>query len=67
MGDILVVDDEPKLGKLVAEMLEVDGHHVQRVGGGKDALSAMANFAMDVVVTDLRMPDVEASRSWPRR
>ena len=59
MGDILVVDDEPKLGKLVAEMLEVDGHHVQRVGGGKDALSAMANFAMDVVVTDLRMPDVD--------
>ena len=32
MGDILVVDDEPKLGKIVAEMLELDGHHVQRVG-----------------------------------
>ena len=59
MGDILVVDDEPKLGKLVAEMLELDGHHVQRVGGGKEALSAMANFAMDVVVTDLRMPEVD--------
>jgi DNA-binding NtrC family response regulator len=59
MGDILVVDDEPKLGKLVAEMLELDGHHVQRVGGGKDALSAMTNFAMDVVVTDLRMPEVD--------
>jgi DNA-binding NtrC family response regulator len=59
MGDILVVDDEPKLGKLVAEMLELDGHHVQRVGSGKDALSAMATFAMDVVVTDLRMPEVD--------
>ena len=59
MGDILVVDDEPKLGKLVAEMLELDGHYVQRVGGGKEALSAMGNFSMDVVVTDLRMPDVD--------
>ena len=59
MGDILVVDDEPKLGKIVTEMLELDGHHVQRVGGGKQALTAMANFAMDVVVTDLRMPDVD--------
>jgi len=59
MGDILVVDDEPKLGKLVAEMLELDGHHVQRVRGGKAALTAMSNFAMDVVVTDLRMPDVD--------
>ena len=59
MGDILVVDDEPKLGKLVAEMLELDGHHVQRVAGGKQALTAMSNFAMDVVVTDLRMPEVD--------
>jgi two-component system, NtrC family, response regulator HydG len=54
-----VVDDEPKLGKLVAEMLELDGHYVQRVGGGKEALSAMGNFSMDVVVTDLRMPEVD--------
>ncbi|MGZ6131539.1 MAG: sigma-54-dependent transcriptional regulator [Myxococcaceae bacterium] len=59
MGDILVVDDEPKLGRLVAEMLELDGHYVQRVGGGKEALSAMGNFSMDVVVTDLRMPEVD--------
>jgi len=59
MGDILVVDDEPKLGKLVAEMLELDGHYVQRVGGGREALSAMSNFSMDVVVTDLRMPEVD--------
>jgi len=59
MGDILVVDDEPKLGKLVAEMLELDGHQVQRVGSGRDALSVMNNFAMDVVVTDLRMPEVD--------
>ena len=59
MGDILVVDDEPKLGKLVAEMLELDGHQVQRVGGGRDALSVLNNFAMDVVVTDLRMPEVD--------
>jgi len=59
MGDILVVDDEPKLGKLVAEMLELDGHTVQRVGGGREALAAMKNFAMDVVVTDLRMPEVD--------
>jgi DNA-binding NtrC family response regulator len=59
MGDILVVDDEPKLGKLVAEMLELDGHYVQRVGGGREALQAMGNFSMDVVVTDLRMPEVD--------
>ena len=59
MGDILVVDDEPKLGKLLTEMLELDGHYVQWVAGGREAISAMSNFAMDVVLTDLRMAEVD--------
>ena len=59
MGDILVVDDEPKLGKLLTEMLELDGHYVQWVAGGREAISAMSNFAMDVVLTDLRMAGVD--------
>jgi DNA-binding NtrC family response regulator len=54
-----VVDDEPKLGKLTAEMLALDGHAVVRAGGGRDALALLAARAFDVVVTDLRMPDVD--------
>jgi DNA-binding NtrC family response regulator len=55
---ILVVDDEPKLGRVVAEMLELDGHAVVRAGGGRDALARLA-APFDVVVTDLRMPEVD--------
>jgi two-component system response regulator HydG len=59
MARILVVDDEVKLGKVAAEMLELDGHEVSRATGGRQALVALAAGAIDVVLTDLRMPDVD--------
>ncbi len=59
MARILVVDDEPKLGQLVAEMLQVDGHQVARAAGGREALERLAGDPFDVVITDLRMPEVD--------
>ena len=72
MSRVLVVDDEPKLGKLTAEMLELDGHEVACVGSGRQALVELAAGSWDVVVTDLRMPEVDglsvlaAARTLPR-
>jgi DNA-binding NtrC family response regulator len=59
MARVLVVDDEPKLGKLTAEMLALDGHAVVRAGGGKEGLALLTAQSFDVVVTDLRMPEVD--------
>jgi two-component system response regulator HydG len=59
MARILVVDDEPKLGKLVTEMLERDGHSVARAGGGRQALVELAARPYELVLTDLRMPEVD--------
>jgi DNA-binding NtrC family response regulator len=59
MARILLADDEPKLGKLLAEMLERDGHVVARVGGGRQALVELAAQKFDLVLTDLRMPEVD--------
>ncbi|HZZ82898.1 MAG TPA: sigma-54 dependent transcriptional regulator [Anaeromyxobacteraceae bacterium] len=59
MARVLVVDDEPKLGRFVAEMLELDGHEVARVGSGREALGLLAARSFEVVVTDLRMPEVD--------
>ncbi|MBK8014470.1 MAG: sigma-54-dependent Fis family transcriptional regulator [Deltaproteobacteria bacterium] len=59
MTKILVVDDEPKLGRIIAEMLEVQGYHVTLARGGKAALDQMEASVPDVIVTDLRMPDVD--------
>jgi DNA-binding NtrC family response regulator len=59
MSHVLVVDDEPKLGRVVAQMLELDGHQVALAGGGREALALLAQKRFDVVVTDLRMPEVD--------
>ncbi len=59
MACVLVVDDEPKLGRVVAQMLELDGHRVVRAGGGGEALARLGEEDFDVVVTDLRMPEVD--------
>jgi DNA-binding NtrC family response regulator len=59
MARVLVVDDEPRLGKLASEMLELDGHAVVRAGGGREALVRLASEKFEVVVTDLRMPEVD--------
>ena len=59
MARILVVDDEPKLAKLVTEMLERDGHAVVRAVGGRQALVELASRPFDLVLTDLRMAEVD--------
>jgi DNA-binding NtrC family response regulator len=72
MARVLVVDDEPKLGKFVAQGLQLDGHEVERAAGGREALGLLER-GFEVVITDLRMPDVDglavlnAARSRPER
>ena len=59
MARILLVDDEPKLGKLLGEMLEREGHAVTRVSGGRQALVELHTRQFDLVLTDLRMPEMD--------
>jgi len=54
---ILVVEDEPDIGGLIAHALERDGQtSVELVGTGDAALAAIADRAPDVVVLDLNLP-----------
>ncbi|HET9623865.1 MAG TPA: sigma-54 dependent transcriptional regulator [Kofleriaceae bacterium] len=55
----MIVDDEAKLGRILVEMLEGAGHEVAHVTGGAEALRRVGAGALDVVITDLRMPDVD--------
>jgi DNA-binding NtrC family response regulator len=59
MGRIVVADDEPKLGRLVTEMLALDGHQVRRASGGRQAIAEIQESGADVVITDLKMPEVD--------
>ena len=54
---ILVVEDEPDIGGLIAHALERDGQTaVELVGTGDAALAAIAERPPDVVVLDLNLP-----------
>ena len=59
MARIMVVDDEPKLSRLISEMLELAGHEVVRANGGRAALVELAARPLDLVITDLRMAEVD--------
>jgi signal transduction histidine kinase len=58
---VLVVDDEPDITEVLAEVLARDGHEVTTAGDGEAALAALAGDACDVLVTDLRMPGLDGA------
>jgi signal transduction histidine kinase/CheY-like chemotaxis protein len=56
---ILVVDDEPEIAEMLADMLAVHGHRVETAGNGAIALEKLRQHAYDVILTDLRMPELD--------
>jgi two-component system, NtrC family, response regulator PilR len=54
---ILVVDDEPSLRELLVIMLRKDGFDVSVAATRTAAIEALAKTAVDLVITDLRLPD----------
>jgi PAS domain S-box-containing protein len=56
---ILVVDDEPEVATVLSEYLAEDGHHVDVAGDGLQALQKIAHGAYDVILSDLRMPNLD--------
>ena len=61
-GRILVVDDEDALAHLVCEALGADGHHAEAAASGLEALSRLRAREYDLVVSDVKMPDMGAQR-----
>ena len=55
---ILVVDDEPDVRAGLAAVLEREGYAVELAAGGPQALARVAEGRLDLMVTDLRMPDL---------
>jgi DNA-binding response OmpR family regulator len=56
---ILVVDDEPAVRVPLAEILEMEGHTVVMAGDGREAIAELSNYAFDVILTDLKMPQAD--------
>ena len=55
---ILLVDDEPNVVKSCARMLELEGFTVEGITSGAQAVDRYREQSFDLVLTDLKMPDV---------
>jgi two-component system, NtrC family, response regulator AtoC len=58
---LLLVEDETALREVVAEQLADRGFAVRQAESGEAALAALAEFAFDIIVTDLRLPGIDGS------
>ena len=70
-GTALVVDDDPSCRSVVASMLGIAGWSTVEADSVRDALSHLTQRRLDLILTDLRLPDlpgvalIEAVRRHP--
>ncbi len=56
---ILVVDDDPDMRQILAQLLEIEGYPVETAVDGEQALQAVERVRPSLLVTDLHMPNVD--------
>src|SRR5215813_9161894 len=58
---LLIVEDEAPLRQAIAEQLVDHGYQVEQAESGEAAVARLADFAFDIIITDLRMPGIDGS------
>jgi len=58
MAKILIVEDDPEMGRLIDRGLAAEGHQTAVVGTGVDALIALANDDYDLAAIDVMLPQM---------
>ncbi len=67
-GRILVVDDEEAIREVVTTLLEAQGYQCTAVGNGRAALEHLQKNSLDLVLSDMVMPEMDGLRllEWVR-
>lgn len=65
----LIVDDEPEIAEALGEFLELEGYTCELAESGRAATERLKFGRYDLVVSDLRMPDMDgpALFAWLKR
>ena len=68
----LVVDDEPRLRRVLIRLLEGEGFQCREAGSGVEALTLLEQEPVPLMISDLRMPEMdgvtllrEVTSRWP--
>ncbi|HMS40196.1 MAG TPA: response regulator, partial [Pyrinomonadaceae bacterium] len=59
MANLLIVDDEQSYRQLLNLVFQGDGHNIRTAMNGRDALSKLETESADVIITDVKMPDMD--------
>lgn len=59
MNRILIVEDEAGMRRILAVLLQKEGHEVHEAGTHKEALKTLNAQPLDLIITDQRLPDGE--------
>lgn len=55
---ILIVDDEPVWLKMVTRIIQLQGYEVKSASNGAEALETLRSFEPDLILLDIKMPDM---------
>jgi len=56
--EILVIDDEPSMREFLAILLEKNGYATRTAASGAEALALLQKRHFDLIISDIRMPDL---------
>ena len=56
---ILVVDDEASVREMVSKIINLIGHEAVTTGGGKEALGILKSEPFSIMITDVKMPEMD--------
>jgi CheY-like chemotaxis protein len=63
---VLVVDDNQLLASLICEVLANEGWEVMSANDGAEGYSAYLSFEPDLIITDIRMPEINGLEMMER-
>src|SRR5262249_42312437 len=61
---ILVVEDEPTVARLIADVLEDEGFEVKVLLDGREALQRATRESFDLVICDMKMPGLDGQHFY---
>ncbi len=61
---VLVVEDEPTVARLIADVLEDEGLHVDTLLDGREALARAARESYELVICDMKMPGLAGQQLY---
>ena len=59
MYNVLVIDNEKSVSKLLRQALKMSGYTVKTASGGLEGIRMFENGFFDLVITDISMPDID--------